>query len=197
MAQVNYISAEKLGELLRTADPHGRMNVRVLTTNQLALGIDPLHPSSVIDLSKEVVRSLESQPLELPPSVAPDSKEPRPFPSARPSRTTGAYHLEIKRHEIICRSLKEMLAEGLRAYERHKPGTLQKLSQISPRSKHIVALDRNRLFEKADLVEKCTEKLVDDWWYGTNNSAQETVAWLKRGAELCGMVWDRDVIINL
>ena len=25
MAQVNYISAEKLGELLRTADPHGRI----------------------------------------------------------------------------------------------------------------------------------------------------------------------------
>ena len=90
-----------------------------------------------------------------------------------------------------------MLAEGLRAFEQYKPGTLEKLSKVSPRSKHIVAREPRHLFTKADLIEKCTEKLVGDWWYGTNNSAPETEAWLKRGAELCGLSWGSDVTTSL
>jgi len=202
MAQVNFISATKLVDLLTEANRLGHMNVRVLTTNQLALGIDPLRPSSVIDLSREVVRSLEQgtdQKTVEPPALSPTpAGPPRPHsPSPRPSRTTGKYSFQIKGKTIECRSLKEMLAKCLRAYEQYKPGTLDKLSKVSPRSKHIVAREPRHLFEKADQVEKYTERLVGDWWYGTNNSAQETEAWLKRGAELCGLDWGTDVTTSL
>jgi hypothetical protein len=202
MAQVNFISATKLIELLIEANRLGQMNVRVLTTNQLALGIDPLHPSSVIDLSREVVRSLEQgkdqKTFEPQPMSPLPAGPPRPHsPSLRSSRTTGKYYVEIKGNMIECRSLKEMLAKGLIAFEQHKPGTLEKLSKVRPRSKHIVAREPRHLFGKADNVEKYTERLVGDWWYGTNNSATETEAWLKRGAELSGLDWGRDVTTSL
>ena len=90
-----------------------------------------------------------------------------------------------------------MLSEGLKAFERHKSGTLEKLSNISPRSKHIVARDRYTLFNNTELSENYSEVLIDDWWYGTNNSAQETEAWLRRGAELCGLKWDKDITTSL
>ena len=204
MAQVNFISAMRLVELLTEANHLGRMNVRVLTTNKLALGIDPLHPSSVIDLSKELVRPFQQgrdqaavEPA--PPPPRPSSPEPATPNSStwKPSRTTGRYSLNVDGKNITCRSLKELLAEGLKAFELYKPGTLQKLSSIKPRSKHIVSEDPKLLFENPDLVEKYTEKLIGDWWYGTNNSAQETQAWLKRGAELCGLDWGNNVTISL
>ena len=200
MAQVNFISATKLVELLTEANELGRMNVRVLSADQIALGVDPLHPSKVIDLSNEVVRPLERGQGQKPiaPPLSSPSQPTIGGSSQRSSRTTGKYYLEIKGDLIECRSLKEVLAEGLRAFEKLRPGTLEKLSAISPRSKRIVAQQPELLFKKnPELVEKCTERLVGDWWYGTNNSAAETKAWLKRGAECCGLTWDVDVTISL
>ena len=60
MAQVNFISATKLVELLIEANRFGQMNVRVLTTNQLALGIDPLHPK-VLAHHRKVLRGDQGQ----------------------------------------------------------------------------------------------------------------------------------------
>lgn len=202
VAQVNFISVSKLVELLTAADHLGQMNVRVLTTNQLALGIDPLHPTSVIDLSKEAVRSLlqhesskdvDPAPLPLlPPAPIRSHLSKQKF-----SRTTGSYTIKIKDTQTEHRSLKEVLAAGLMAFEQHKPGTLQQLSMVSPRTKRIVAIDPHHLFPNPDLVEKCSEKLVDNWWFGTNNSAQETKAWLRRGAELSGLNWGTDITTSL
>ncbi len=189
MAQVNFISATKLVDFLNEANRFGQMNVRVLTTNQLALGIDPLHPSSVIDLSKEVIRSLEQVQVQKavnPPPQTPlhSGSQAALSPTLRSPRTSGKYYVEIKGNVMECQSLKEMLAKGLRAFEQNKPGTLEKISKIRPKTKRIVARERRDLFGNANLVEKYAERLDDDWWYGTNNSTQETEACLKRGAEL-------------
>ncbi|MFT3989471.1 hypothetical protein [Aestuariivirga sp.] len=192
MAHVSFISAKKLIELLVAASSREDMHVKVLTTNQLAIGIDPLHPTSVIDLSKELV-----VPMKKVVEAVPAPRVVESAPAYRHSRQTGRYMLEIKGKGTTCTSLKQILAEGLRGLEAHKSGTLEKLSQIKPRSKRIVAHDPRYLFEQSELVEKYSEKLSNGWWFGTNNSADETTTWLKRGCELAGLTWDRDFVVTI
>ena len=187
MAHLSLMKARKLADLLNSA---GDVYVRILTTNQLAIGKDPMNHDAVIDLSKEAILPANGKaPAPEPP--------PQPEPKTRQSRSTGRYLIEFKGKMIECRSLREMLAEGLKAIEAHKPGTLEKLSTIKPRSKRIVAADKNKLFEDAELVEKYSERLMTGWWYGTNNSADETKTWLKRACELAGLTWGKDFEVDL
>lgn len=190
MAQVSFISATKLAKLLKNTNARGDTYVRVLTKNQLALGVDPLNPTHVIDFSEEATRSISSEDTAQEPRRPPERRK-------RVSRRTGKYLLEIKGDEKECGSLKELLSEGLKALERHQPGTLAKLTTIRPRSKRIVARDPALLFKQPKLADKYAEKLINGWWFGTNNSADETVTWLRRGCDLAGLEWDREVVVAL
>ena len=55
MASIAFASVGKLIELLNTASAGGDAFVRVLSINRLALGIDPFHPSHIIDISREIL----------------------------------------------------------------------------------------------------------------------------------------------
>ena len=55
MASIAFASVGKLIELLNTATAGEDAFVRVLSINRLALGVDPFHPSHIIDISKEVL----------------------------------------------------------------------------------------------------------------------------------------------
>jgi hypothetical protein len=191
LAHISFITVAKLIDLLKTADSSGNMNVRVLTANQLALGADPLKPTSIIDFSKEAVRPISSQDIQT------EVRAPDRNAAQRISRKSGKYLLDIRGNTIECGSLKDLLAEGLRALEKHKRGTLDKLSAIKPRTKRIVAREAQRLFDRRELAEKYAEQLTDGWWYGTNNSADETNVWLRRGADLAGLEWGRDFTTSL
>ena len=193
MAQLSFISTAKLAELLTKADTSQNTYVHVLTKNLLALGVDPLNPTQVIDLSKEAIRSVSADDTAQEPQVL----SVPTTPSTHTPRRTGRYLLDIKGSTVVCRSLKEMLSEGLKALEQHQQGTLTKLSAIKPRSKRIVALDPALLFNKAELVEKYSEKLIDGWWYGTNNSTEETISWLRRASEIAGLEWGKDISTSL
>lgn len=186
MAHLTFIKSRKLADLLNSA---GNVYVRILTANQLAIGKDPTNHDAVIDLSKEAILPVNGKAAATEP--------PPPEPKPRQFRSTGRYLIEFKGRMIECRSLREMLAEGLKSIEAHKPGTLEKLSTIKPRSKRIVAADKNKLFEDAELVDKYSERLMTGWWYGTNNSADETKTWLKRACELGGLTWDKDFSVDL
>lgn len=187
MAHMTFIKASKLSDLLKSAG--GDLHVCILTPNQLALGVDPLNPTSVIDLSQEALLPMRGKP--------PVTEASTPEPKFRSSRSTGRYLIKFKGKMIECRSLKEMLAEGLKAIESHKPGTLEKLSTIKPRTKRIVAHEPKHLFEEPELVKKYSDRLMNGWWYGTNNSAGETKTWLKRACELAGLTWGRDFDADL
>jgi hypothetical protein len=121
------------------------------------------------------------------------------------SRATGKkYSLDIEGHRIDCVSLKDLLARGLTAFEKYKPGTLDRLSRIKLRTKRIVARDRDQLFDQAKLSDKYSERLSEYaehlsevWWFGTNNSRAETEAWLKRGCKEAGLQWGKGVIATL
>jgi len=194
MASLAFIQSSALIDLVKSADPKGNMQVRVLTATQLAIGADPLNPTSIIDFSKEAVR-----PFKL---IA--GKEPEPpvegghaRTAQKASRQTGRYLLDFKGITTECRSLKEMLAQGLMALEAHQRGVLQKLSAIKPRTKRIVAREPSQLFDQTELSDKYAEQLMAGWWYGTNNSADETRTWLQRGAEIAGLEWGKDISISI
>lgn len=176
MAVVSYVSTTKLLSLLATADPQRTYNVRVLSPTKLSLETETFQPVSIIDLADEKV---------IPAS---GSVEIAPVPK-KASRRRGEYCLSVFGETTTLYSLKDLLAAGLIALEKHRPGTLDKLSKIKTTTKRIVAHDAAHLYDAKGLSEKYAVSLGSGWWYGTNNSAQETEAWLKRACECAGVQW--------
>lgn len=199
MASISFISAAKLSDLLRTADPQRAMFVRVLSATRLALGTDPLQPTKVIDLSNEAVGPLvasDARPAPAP-APAPEPDGPIVLSSNRASRRSGEYWFELKGNKTTCGSLKELLAEGLKALELTAPGTLATVARLRGRSRRIVARDPSELFDKPHLVKDYAERLTNGWYYGTNNSGRETNVWLQRAAECAGLSWGDDFRTSL
>lgn len=201
MANVSFISASKLVELVNAADTHNDMQVRVLSGSRLALGADPLQPTYMIDLSKEKIYPYN--PAELTKSLDQPSisllaaRQTLNVNDSKVFRRRGNYWFEMNGHRLTCHSLKALLSEGLRELEKTRPGTLEKLSHIKLRSRRIVARDRKHLFDRGHLTEKYSERLVNGWWYGTNNSAEETNAWLCRACSCSGLTWVDDFKTSL
>jgi hypothetical protein len=194
MASLSFISATKLADLLRSADPKKDMYAQV-RDDRLVLGNDPLKPTNVIDFSKESIAPYAMSGVQ-PASRGSPNEAPR-VNGAKFARRSGDYWFEIKGKRIECGSLKNLLAEALKSLERTKPGTLDNLSRIRGRSRRIVARDANQLFDKPHLVREYADKLLNGWYYGTNNSARETNVWLQRAAECAGLDWGRDFVSSL
>jgi len=68
---------------------------------------------------------------------------------------------------------------------------------IKSRTRRIVARDPSHLFDKQHLSEDHSERLIDGWWYGTNNSASQTRAWLQRACSCAGLKWGDDFKTSL
>jgi hypothetical protein len=200
MATVAFTAVPKVIELLRSADPGGEMYVRVLNSHRLALGTDPLKPTSIIDLSNEKVLPFSAPDfavqMDLPKAPA-QTFSAAGSPQYRTARATGSYWFELHKKVTECRSLRELLINALRSIEEQHPGTLDRLSRIKPRTRRIVARDRAELFDKPHLVDGYSDTLVEGWWVGTNNSRLETDAWLKRAASCAGLAWGQDFKTSL
>jgi hypothetical protein len=185
------MSAAKLAALLRSVDPQSTMHVQVLN-ERLVLGINPLQPTQMIDFSNERVVPYAASVVQASSPGEGSRINGTKFP-----RRSGDYWFEIKGKRTECGSLKELLAEALKGFERTKPGTLDQLSRIRGRSRRIVARDANQLFDKPHLVKEYGEKLTNGWFYGTNNSARETSVWIQRAAECAGLASNSDFLISL
>ena len=198
MASLSFIPASKLVNLLDTADPKKCMYVRVLSATRLALGADPLNPSAMIDFSKEAVLPYAETKTEAPQNVLLANPDVRETVGLRLTRRSGEYWYELKGKRSDCQSLKELLALSLLSIEKATPGTLDNLTNVKPRSRRIVARNPNELFDKPHLAKDYAEKLgKDGWYYGTNNSANETNAWLKRACAHAGLKWGEDFKTSL
>lgn len=198
MANLSFVQAGKLSELLSAADPKNKMYVRILTSNRLALGIDPLAPTLMIDFSNEkvlpYVQQEDSMPIQAGGSGSKVSVETGIY---KTTRRSGQYWFELKEKRVETHSLRDLLAEALRALEAKYPGTLEKLSQFKGRSRRIVARDPKLLFDKAHLTANHAEKLIDGWYFGTNNSADSTNSWLRRACAFAGVEWGKEFRSNL
>jgi hypothetical protein len=193
MASLSIIGSAKLAKLLTQADPTKSMYVRVLSSNRLALGTDPLKPTLVVDLSREAITPFAESKISEGSGAGntlESSPDLREGVTLRGTRRSGDYWFEIKGRRANCHSLKELLANALLAIERATPGTLEKLSHVKPRSRRIVSRDPRLLFDKPHLARDYAERLgTIGWFYGTNNSANETNAWLQRACEIAGLKW--------
>ena len=158
--------------------------------NGIALGRDPGSPTHLLDFSSEGVVLLDQQ-IEEPAGHLPLAD------SAGVYRRRGAYWYDVTGVREGCVSLKQLLADSLKAIEAACPGTLEKLSHIKPRSRRIVARDPKDLFDEGHLADEYSEKLTEGWWYGTNNSADGTKAWLQRACSCAGLKWGKDFKTSL
>ncbi|EIE53020.1 hypothetical protein C357_00859 [Citreicella sp. 357] len=196
MASLAFIEVGKLSDLLKSLEGNGNVFVRVLTSSQLAVGADPLNPTNIIDFHKEAIRPFgKEEDADGYKAAAIDVVQHKP--ARRLTRQTGRYILDFMGNTTECGSLKELLNQGLMALEAHERGVLEQLSAIKPRTKRIVARDPSLLFDRAELAEKYSERLMEGWWYGTNNSADETSTWLQRGAEIAGLKWGKEMSVSI
>lgn len=187
-----FIAAARLFDLISVVGPPSNLYLRVLNETEVAVGADPLHPSHVVNLSKEVVGvSGESVGVG---TAAP--REPQSDPTIT-TRRTGSYWVRVSGRQLDCGSLKRLLFDGLRAIEKTRPGTLEKLSRIKLRSRRIVAREPKQLFDNPQLAQKFAAPLADGWWFGTNNSAAETNAWLERAFACAGLAMGPDNRTNM
>jgi hypothetical protein len=200
MATVAYVRSGKLIELLREVDPKSEMLVSIVNGCQLALGRDPLRPASVIDFSNETHSAVAPANGAAVPAKAeqtPQKSTEVDFTS-RVGRVSGQHWFELKGKKRECRSVKDLLLQSLKAIEAERPGTLEKLSGLRKRTKKIVAREPNQLFlVNKHLVKDHAEQLMGGWWVGTNNSSQETEAWLRQAAEYADLSWGREFKTSL
>jgi hypothetical protein len=200
MATVAYVRSGKLIELLREVDPKSEMLVSIVNGCQLALGRDPLRPTSVIDFSNETHSDVAPANGAAVPAKAEQTPQKLTVGdfTSRAGRVSGQHWFELKGKKRECRSVKDLLLQSLKAIEAERPGTLEKLSGLRKRTKKIVAREPNQLFlVNKHLVKDHAEQLVDGWWVGTNNSSQETEAWLRQAAEYAGLSWGREFKTSL
>ena len=199
MASVSFMSAAKLAELLQKADAGTGSVVSVISASRLALGKDPLHPTISIDFSKELISPYEPPK---PRAIGAGDASARVIPDEQPapsrmSRRSGAHWFELLGKRSEFGSLRDLLRAGLLDIERARPGSLEKLSRIKPRSKRIVARNKKMLFANEEMADEYGAQLAEGWWYGTNNSSQETKAWLERACSCASLRWGVDFKTNV
>lgn len=190
---VTSVSTRKLIELLQAASADGAAHVRILNETQLGVGPDPFRPATVIDFSSEKLMNHDQTETV---AVSFDNVVPLTVEN-RTDRRLGNYWFEINGERYDAGSLKSLLREALRQINYHDAQALPKLSRIKPRSRRIVAREPKDLFDQPHLVEEYAERLDSHWFYGTNNSAQETEAWLKRACECANLEWGKDFKTNI
>jgi hypothetical protein len=188
MATLSFITTGKLVRLLNEADPENTMYIKVLSQTRLGLGADPVTPSTIIDLAEEKLLPFHEQPAAVIPFT--------PI-GGRVSRRSGEYWFELNGRRTDSRSLRELLYSSLLAIEEAFPDTLKRLSHVKLRTRRIVARDPSQLFEKEHLSDEYAEQLGNGWYFGTNNSATETVNWLQRACSCADVEWGVQFKTNL
>ena len=181
------INAGNLIDRLTHLPKHQDLHVWVDGANRLAIGPNPV--STSVHSRFGVGENSE---------VNPHTDDAAVENRVRMPRRSGSYSFEIFGRQITCRSLKELLAEALIQLEDLRTGTLDKLSHEMPRTKRIVARNASDLFPgKPNLSRRYSERLIDGWYYGTNNSAAEVEAWLKRAVLCADLTWAVDFKLHL
>jgi hypothetical protein len=198
MASLSYTPTTTLIELLGKADPQMVLRVMVYSSTKLALGADPTRPTMIIDLAKEAVAPFLATTAAVPKNEVASALRHATASNEdqRVERKSGDYFLICMGRRMECGSLRQLLAEGLKALENQCPGTLERLSSVG-NSKRIVSRDPRKLFGKEHLAAQFASQLGGGWWYGHNNSSAETKKWLKRGCEISGLAWGTEFQTSL
>ena len=171
------MTVDKLQELLKKAERQGAYLVKVDAGASLSILDKNLDELGVVDFKNECLSEVSVSPR-------------RTIEVSHSDRTTGEYSFVFRERVFKCGSQKELLNKALSVLGLEVPGLLDELTKIKPRSKRIVARDKNDLFERVELAEQYSEPLIPGWWIGTNNSWQEATRWLERACEVGGVQFE-------
>lgn len=149
---------------------------------RLVLGHSLGTPSYTVDFGHENLTSYARK--------SPDQK---PLP-----RSSGEYSATVFNETKEFRRLSDLLKWVLLKLHTKQSDLFDKLENIVPRSKRIVARRKEDLFiNKPELAKKHSWRIGDSHWMNTNNSSQETARWIERATDLCGFEMGLDVRLNL
>jgi hypothetical protein len=183
MAQHFTASLGNLRNALSSADLAPGLQVGVVNERLLSIGSPEAPRLYLYDLAQErLIKSASTA------SVAQSSGN-RAFdlPPGKAQRSRSSYTFAHGETEFARASLADLLEAVLLYLEMVRPGTLSKLSQEKTRTRRILSKDRNDLFDKKHLSRKYARAIAGGWWMGTNNSADQTKAWIRRACRIAGV----------
>ncbi len=190
-----FTTVAKLRSALAADSLRPGFRVAVRNGKELAIGPAAAPQAFLFDFEFETLKAGEGTPAP-GKSAARKRFDDRDLPAAKAQRTSGRYTFAHGEVAFARGSLADLLEAVLTYLEKSRPGTLSKLSMTKKRTRRIVARNKRDLFDRVHLAEKHARRIDGGWWMGTNNSAGETKAWIRRACDTAGIDFISDIVIG-
>lgn len=126
-------------------------------------------------------------------SVPPDWQDP----NDETERRTGHYLVQMGDRACFAASQKAAYRLALVWLEKTAPGLLDRLAGAGTRNRRIVAPSPGALYPRSPTLAKHAEKLVDGWYVDVNLSKEQKLSRLKTACRLAGVMFGKDLIVEL
>lgn len=195
MAQISYVSADKLISALRGVGPEKEVAVAISGDGTLVAGRDLKCLDKRFDFVSENFEQIASQPRpqSIRSNATPSTVEPR---LQGIGRASGLYTVEINGSARSYPNLKNLLADTVTILGSEVPGFMDRLQSEKARSRRLVSRKREELFDKQHLARDHAIQLENGWWLNTNNSKDQVRRWLNVIARCANLSWNRDIKIS-
>ncbi len=169
--------------------PPDRMNPTVpLDQTGSFLPRDLARPASALDRTSPTL-----PPAYLSSALPPDWQDPHDGTERR----TGNYLVQLGEKACFAPSQKAAYRLGLIWLEKTRPGLLAALARAGTRNRRIVAHSPDALYPRSPALAKHAEKLVDDWYVDVNLSKEQKLSRLKTACRHAGLMFGKDLIVDL
>ena len=118
-------------------------------------------------------------------------------PNDETERRTGNYLVQLGEKACFASSQKAAYRLGLIWLEKTRPGLLAVLAQAGTRNRRIVAHSPDALYPRSPALAKHAEKLIDDWYVDVNLSKEQKLSRLKTACRHAGLMFGKDLIVDL
>lgn len=139
---------------------------------------------------------VSARPTDPPtPTAAPAPAAPRK-PSNRVREFVSA---RIQDRAITGRSAKDVMIGVLGDFQHHDPSFLDRFASLPRhgRRRRYISKNKSELYPgRPDLCEDCSEQHFGDWWVGTNYSRSTLAKIIEMAAEVAGLKFGRDVVLE-
>jgi len=118
-------------------------------------------------------------------------------PNDETERRTGNYLVQLGEKACFASSQKAAYRLGLIWLEKTRPGLLAVLAQAGTRNRRVVAQSPDALYPRSPALAKHAEKLIDDWYVDVNLSKEQKLSRLKTACRHAGLMFGKDLIVDL
>ncbi|MEP3074138.1 hypothetical protein [Maricaulis sp.] len=132
-------------------------------------------------------------PDHLASALPPDWQDP----NDETERRTGNYLVQLGDKACFASSQKAAYRLGLIWLEKTRPGLLAALAHAGTRNRRIVAHSPDALYPRSPALAKHAEKLIDDWYVDVNLSKEQKLSRLKTACRHAGLMFGKDLIVDL